>query len=53
MNASLFCINVGRYWDENSLSDVMREPEEMYKIHQQMIAFVDAWLDDFKKSKKT
>ena len=36
------------HWDENGLDDPSQEPAFIQSIHQQEIAFVKAWLADFK-----
>ncbi|KAM5542175.1 hypothetical protein V8D89_004048 [Ganoderma adspersum] len=36
------------HWDENGLADPSKEPAFIQTIHQQEIAFVKAWLQDFK-----
>ena len=36
------------HWDENGLADPSAEPPFIHDIHQQEIAFVKAWLKDFK-----
>ncbi|PIL30738.1 hypothetical protein GSI_06906 [Ganoderma sinense ZZ0214-1] len=38
------------HWDENGLADPSQEPAFIQTIHQQEIAFVKAWLKDFKPS---
>jgi hypothetical protein len=40
------------HWDEHGLAGVTQEPEEIYKISQEMIVF-GAWLEDFKKSQNS
>ncbi|TFY80438.1 hypothetical protein EWM64_g3577 [Hericium alpestre] len=37
------------HWDENGLANSSAEPPEIKAIHEQEIAFVQAWLKDFKK----
>ncbi|KAH9987911.1 serine carboxypeptidase S28-domain-containing protein [Russula compacta] len=37
------------HWDENGLKDHEREPEEIRKIHHEMVEFVKAWLKDWKE----
>ncbi|KAI0041437.1 peptidase S28 [Auriscalpium vulgare] len=37
------------HWDENGLANSSAEPPEIQAIHQQEVAFVQAWLQDFKK----
>lgn len=46
-----FCVGAVHHWDENGLPAITRGPEEIYKIHQEMIAFVGAWSEDFRKSR--
>ena len=36
------------HYDEYGLRDITQEPPEILKIHQEMIEFVTAWLDDWK-----
>jgi hypothetical protein len=36
------------HWDENGLADKSAEPTEIKKIHDEEVAFVLAWLKDFK-----
>ncbi|KAJ3562051.1 hypothetical protein NP233_g9817 [Leucocoprinus birnbaumii] len=35
------------HWDEYGLADLSQEPEEIQKIHAEMVAFVEAWLEDW------
>ncbi|KAK7028822.1 Serine carboxypeptidase [Paramarasmius palmivorus] len=37
------------HWDENGLENIEDEPEEIQKIHTEMIEFVMEWLKDWKK----
>ncbi|KAI0039734.1 peptidase S28 [Auriscalpium vulgare] len=37
------------HWDEFGLANSSAEPPEIQAIHQQEVAFVQAWLKDFKK----
>ncbi|KAI0040944.1 hypothetical protein FA95DRAFT_1502089, partial [Auriscalpium vulgare] len=37
------------HWDENGLANSSAEPPEIQAIHQEEVAFVQAWLKDFKK----
>ncbi|KAF8585928.1 peptidase S28 [Ramaria rubella] len=39
------------HWDENGLVDTADEPTEIQAIHEAEIAFVKAWLKDFKPPK--
>ncbi|TFY54686.1 hypothetical protein EVG20_g9606 [Dentipellis fragilis] len=41
------------HWDENGLADHSAEPSEIKTIHEQEVAFVQAWLKDFKKPANT
>jgi hypothetical protein len=36
------------HWDENGLRDSKCEPKEIRQIHEEMIEFVKAWLEDWK-----
>ena len=36
------------HWDENGLADPSAEPDFIQTIHHQEVAFVTAWLKDFK-----
>ena len=36
------------HWDENGLADLSAEPDFIQTIHHQEVAFVMAWLKDFK-----
>ena len=42
------CADGVHHWDENGLADPSKEPAFIQTIHQQEIAFVKAWLKDFK-----
>ena len=36
------------HWDEWGLANILEEPPAIRKIHGEMIAFVKAWLEDWK-----
>ena len=39
------------HYDEYGLRNIRDEPKEILKIHEEMIGFVRAWLEDVKLSK--
>ena len=44
------CILLGgvHHWDENGLKNTSAEPEEIRRIHAEMIVFVKVWLEEWK-----
>ena len=44
----LYGLDAVHHWDENGLADPSQEPGFIQTIHEQEIAFVKAWLADFK-----
>ncbi|KAF9449108.1 hypothetical protein P691DRAFT_813128 [Macrolepiota fuliginosa MF-IS2] len=40
------------HWDENGLADLMDEPDEIKDIHADEVAFVEAWLEEWKPPAK-
>ncbi|KAI0062858.1 peptidase S28 [Artomyces pyxidatus] len=41
------------HWDENGLRNSTAEPQEIRLIHEQEVAFVQAWLKDFKNARQS
>ncbi|KAG6818369.1 hypothetical protein H0H93_005520 [Arthromyces matolae] len=39
------------HWDEWGLADPKAEPPEIQQIHEEMVGFVNSWLEDFKVAK--
>jgi hypothetical protein len=37
------------HWDENGLRDGELEPKEIRQIHSEIVEFVKAWLEDWKR----
>ena len=36
------------HWDENGVKNTSEEPDEIRRIHSEMIEFVKAWLDEWR-----
>jgi hypothetical protein len=39
------------HYDENGLHDIGREPPEIQLVHEEIVRFVESWLDDWKALK--
>ncbi|KAJ8495194.1 hypothetical protein ONZ45_g12967 [Pleurotus djamor] len=44
--------NAVHHYDEYGLADIFEEPPEILQIHNEMIMFVQDWLEDFKAARK-
>jgi hypothetical protein len=47
-----FDVDGVHHYDENGLRNLSQEPVEIRKIHEEMIAFVKKWLEDWPTRKQ-